>query len=573
MKKTLRILTAMVLTVFMVMSVSMTAFAADTYSIIMKRAPKDRAAHTYEAYQVFKGDISDGKMINITWGEGVNGADLLDALKDDEYADHAAFAGCNSAADVAAVLAQDAEPDNDAAKNFAAIVNDYLVAAKKKTGTIEKGGTDNSTAVISGLGSGYYFVKDGADPTLDGEENSNYTRYILKVVEDVHVTAKAEIPTLDKKIVDGNTEKNANSVNIGDTVNFRITTAVPAKANEYKDHYQFIINDKLCEGLTFDPTSLKVYIGTAATAAEASNYEVLTGNDAAPYTFRVVLKNAKTHAGKAVKVEYGAVLNEKAKLTDEGNENTANLTYSNDPNYTYDGDKPEGGDPTGVTPEVQTLTYTTGLRLLKVDGETNDALKGAKFTISGNGVSAVMVNGEIFKEDENGTYYMLKGGSFTTEEPESATDERYDDTSKKYSKINVVEKNTKNENINKSAYTGNNGLITFVGLGAGTYTITEDIAPEGYNKIAQFTVTISAEFDDAGVCTWTVKKGSETLSSSEDGDPLLNLYDLTVENNQGIVLPGTGGMGTTIFYVVGGLLIVCAGALLITKIRMGQKDK
>ena len=572
MKKTLRILTAMVLTVFMVMSVSMTAFAADTYSIIMKRAPKDRAAHTYEAYQVFKGDISDGKMINITWGEGVNGADLLDALKDDEYADHAAFAGCNSAADVAAVLAQDAEPDNDVAKNFAAIVNDYLVAAKKKTGTIAKGGTDNSTAVISGLGSGYYFVKDEAD-SLAGEENSNYTRYILKVVENVSVTAKAEIPTLDKKIVDGNTEKNANSVSIGDTVNFRITTAVPAKANEYKDHYQFIINDKLCEGLTFDPTSVKVYIGTSTTVAEASNYEVLTGNDAAPYTFRVVLKNAKTHAGKAVKVEYGAVLNEKAKITDDGNENTANLTYSNDPNYTYDGDKPEGGDPTGVTPEVQTLTYTTGLRLLKVDGETGDELKGAKFTISGNGVSAVMVNGEIFKEDENGTYYMLKGGSFTTEEPESATDERYDDTSKKYSKINVVEKNTKNENINKSAYTGNNGLITFVGLGEGTYTITEDIAPEGYNKIAPFTVTISAEFDDAGVCTWTVKKGSETLSSSEDGDPLLNLYDLTVENNQGIVLPGTGGMGTTIFYVVGGLLIVCAGALLITKIRMGQKDK
>lgn len=103
MKRTLRILTAMVLTVFMVMSVSITAFAEEeTYTVTMKRASGDKTAHIYEAYQVFKGDLSgDGVLSNVEWGSGVNSTALLAALKADTFAYKTDFADCATAKDVA----------------------------------------------------------------------------------------------------------------------------------------------------------------------------------------------------------------------------------------------------------------------------------------------------------------------------------------------------------------------------------------------------------------------------------------------------------------------------------------
>ena len=303
-----------------------------------------------------------------------------------------------------------------------------------------------------------------------------------------------------------------------------------------------------------------------------------------PTNIKIVLNdfiNAAGNTGDEIVITYQAVLNEKADITSAGNPNTANLTYSNDPNHEYKGgnepsDDPDDGDVTGKTPDVTTKTFTTGIKLTKVDGEDkNKKLEGAKFKIEGDGVSAVLINNEIYKvNNTDGTYYMLKDGKFTDTEPTTETEKNYDSITTKYSKIvNVTQSTATTESpVNNIAYTDENGIITFVGLGAGDYTITELDAPEGYNKLKNsIEISISANVDQTTqTCAWTVVKDGDNEHPLTATD---NLFGFTVENNEGITLPGTGGMGTTIFYVVGGLLIICAVALLVTKVRMAHKEK
>ncbi len=567
----------MVLTVFMVMSVSMTAFAVDdpTYTITMKRAGGDTTAHTYEAYQVFTGKLSgegSNTVLNdIGWGSGVNGAGLLAALKSDAtYGER--FDGCADAADVAKVLDKEAY-DSALAKFFAAAVGKNL--STTNAGTAELSGNTESVDII-GLAAGYYFIKD-ADGTQTDKVNGNYTRFILKVVKNETVTAKADFPRLDKKILEDNTEKSANTASIGDVITFKLKSNVPDRTGFNK--YYFIVNDTLCKGLTFVPNSINVTVA----GNEYNNFtQKVNKNDAeSPTNIKIVLNDFIHAAGKKgddIVITYQAVLNEKADITSAGNPNTANLTYSNDPNHKYKGENEpsnntDDGDVTGKTPDVTTKTFTTGIKLTKVDGEDNRIkLDGAKFRIDGEGgLSAVLINNEIYKEDNTyGTYYMLKDGKFTKTEPTPETKEMYDSTTK-YSKIVKVTESTATAEspVNNIAYTNEDGIITFVGLGEGEYTITELEAPEGYNKLKDsIKIRIDATVDlNAQTCAWTVTKDETTLEVDD------NLYGFKVENNKGITLPGTGGMGTTIFYVVGGLLILCAGALLVTKVRMAHKEK
>ena len=580
MKKTLRLFTAVIFTVFMVMSMSITAFAVDEFSITVNRANPDKAEHTYEAYQIFsvtKISGNDKAVSGVEWGDGVNGTTLLDALQTDTTVVDTTestqmktlFAGKTTAAGVAMVV--DANKEKPAfVKCFAKLVNANLATAAA-TGNMAAS-ADSVKLDVTHKGKGYYFVKD-KDKSQDDTAGA-YTSYILKVLGQETIDAKEEVPTLDKKIVDGNNEVSENTASIGDTVKFRIKTAVPNTSAYNK--YFLIIKDSLCKGLTFVSDSVKVYANNAAQALIADKYTVKTTGIGTGETFNIVLKDAKTYSGQSIVVEYEAFLNKNADITMNGNPNTASLTYSNNPNHEYKGeDEPStttgDDDVMGKTPDVQTKTFTTGLKLVKVDGEDHDKkLQGAKFTISGDGVKAVVINSEIYKLDNtNGTYYKLKTGGFTETKATDATRDKYENENEKYTLITTVEKTTAANGVNKSVYTGADGIISFVGLTAGEYTITEEDAPEGYNKIAPFTVTITAGYDTTGAFTgWTVKKGTTELTADTD-----HLYKFEVENNQGIVLPGTGGMGTTIFYVVGGLMILCAGALLITKVRMGKKDK
>ena len=159
---------------------------------------------------------------------------------------------------------------------------------------------------------------------------------------------------------------------------------------------------------------------------------------------------------------------------------------------------------------------------------------------------------------------MLKNGTYTDTAPIDETASSYDSTTTKYKKVTAVTKDTVNTKVNATGYVDENGVLTFEGLGAGSYTITELVAPNGYNLLKEsikVNITAEAALDK---CTWIVTAGSNIVTA--DG----NLYAFQVENNAGAALPSTGGIGTTVFYVLGGLLVVCAGVLLITKRRMNK---
>ena len=580
MKKRMRTLFAFMLTCIMVLCMNMVVLADDPITITVKKAANDKAPHTYEVYQVFSGTLTtetvSGQQVTtlteIQWGSGVNGAALLTALKGDSNA----FTDCESAADVAKAIQTLGEPY---AEKFASIVSTCL-----KTGTTAHQdiviAADATSGTLSNVAAGYYFICDKADSLQDntGEpiENAAYTKFILKVVKSVEVDAKTSVPTLDKKIVQpkatgtGTEEVQANTASIGDDVNFRITTAVPNTAGY--DKYFFVIKDKLSPGLTFKADSLKVYQGADSTLlTKDTDYSVKTSNNNT--IFEVVLKGAKDRSGKAIVVEYSATLNENADRTVAGNPNTADLIFSNNPNVTSNGDPlepdyPGPNDVTGKTPEVKTITYTTGIKLIKIDRDTRKTLTGAKFKINGEKVNTVLTTAEEYTKDAAGTFYKLKDGTYTEEAPTAGTEGQYASTTDLYKREKTTTKATSTGTHECEATVDANGYLTFEGLGAGTYTITEVEAPTGYTPVAAFNVAITAtpSLTEPG---WKV---DGTAAAATTTNPtIIKTYE--VENVLKVDLPETGGMGTTVFYIIGGILVVLAGALLFAKLRMKKKDE
>ena len=563
--KTVKRALALVLALTLLLAMSATVFAADdTYTITIS-GDNVVAGHTYKANQIFKGDLAekDSKTIlsNIEWGSGVNGDALLTALKADATLGND-FKDCRTAAQVADVLATYGS-DAEKTQQFAKLAGANLNATVAGTSTWNESGKNYS---ISSLAPGYYLVKDKDDSALSSDA---YTRYILQVVHNVTVNAKTDVPTVDKNIKEGDTSVKANDASIGDVINYEVKSAVPDMTGYTK--YFFILNDTMSKGLTFN-NDVAVTIG--GTTLDADKYTVAYNTDTVSgiTTIEIVIKDFINYTkGDAILVTYSATLNQDASLDPvAGNPNKVQLTYSNNPNV--DGkadpqnpDKPGEGAPTGKTPESETKTYVTGIKLTKVDGaDHNKMLTGAKFKIEGNGVKVVLVNKEVYEETSDGAYYMLKNGTYTETAPIGETASNYDSTTTKYKKVTAVTKDTVNTKVNATGYVDEKGVLTFEGLGEGTYTITEIIAPEGYNLLkAPITVEIKANatFEK---CEWTVTADNEAVTA--DGA----LYAFLVENKSGAELPSTGGIGTTVFYVLGGLLVVCAGVLLITKRRMNK---
>lgn len=528
-----------VLAFTMAFAMGLTASAAD-YTITINK-PAGDIDRTYEAYQIFQGNLDGNTLSDIEWGTGIDGAAFLTELKK-----NASFTSCTDAKTVAEKLAAFTN-DSDEAVAFAKLAGKFLTTA-----------TATSSSGKITVPAGYYLLKDVTTVTDDA-----LSLNILKVVKDVTVNPKADHPTVDKKIgTDISTGVAANEATIGDKVPFVIASKVPQMQGYTK--YFFVLNDSMTAGLTYNK-DVAIKIGTTTLAADA--YDV-TYDDTAN-TMKIVIKDFiqyKSEAGKDIVVTYSATLNEKADLTQAGNKNTVKLTYSNNPNVDYKGDnEPDTTDPVGVTPEHVTVTYSTKLQLTKVDGaDHNVKLEGVEFQITGTSIKTAVSKGEYFKQDAAGTYYQLKDGTFTETDPTAETESKYVSTSVKYAKVTDTTEQTKMQKVTASGTTDANGLITFEGLGAGTYYITELKTLGGYNLLtAPITVTITATPSETG-CSWTVS----TNAAFED-----DMVKLTVENNKGSVLPITGGIGTTIFYVIGGLLVCGAVVMAITKKKLSVEDK
>lgn len=439
-----------------------------------------------------------------------------------------------------------------------------------------------------------------------------------EIVSDTLGDATAENPNEIGDDVD--------NVSIGDTVNFQIKATIPANANLY-NYFYFVINDTLDPGLTLDPASIKVYkesVGEENELDLTTDYLLKTGDDIAPKSFQVGLVDAKSLAGKEIIVTYSAVLNENATIGEVPNKNTSTVTFSNDPNHDYNGNNDNPGFPdeedinaTGVTPESVTETYTTGIELQKVD-EDGNVLKGAEFTITGDSTEIVLVSTETFKEKDDGEYYGLNNGTYTKEAPVTedymkeapagatagyvvdaaatgddvvtidgtkyrpyvaetdsektvyilvkANADQYDN--KRYEKtVEYTQMNTKgNSPVEAKAEVGADGVVRFVGLGAGEYTITETKTPAGYNTISPITVNIGfTAAPEEGAVHWSTTSEDATYNATT------GVFEMTIENKKGQELPETGGMGTTMLYLVGAILVIGAGVLLVTRRKMSSK--
>ena len=539
-----------VLAFTMAFAMGLTASAAD-YTITITK-PEGDIDRTYEAYQIFQGNLSGNTLSDIEWGTGINGAAFLDELKK-----NAPFTSCTDAKTVAEKLAT-FENNSDGAVAFAKLAGKFLTTA---TGSATA--TSSATGKITVPAAGYYLLKDVTDVTTPHDALS---LNILKVVQDVEVNPKADHPSVDKKIgTDISTGAAANTATIGDKVPFVIKSNVPKMQGYTK--YFFVLNDSMTAGLTYNK-DVAIKIGATTLAADA--YDVVYDDTA--NTMKIVIKNFiqyKSEAGKDIVVTYSATLNEKADLTQAGNKNTVKLTYSNNPNVDYKGDnEPDSTDPVGETPEHVTVTYSTKLQLTKVNGaDPNEKLEGVEFQITGTSIKTAVSKGEYFKQDAAGTYYQLKDGTFTETAPTTETESKYVSNSVKYAKVTDSTEQTKMQKVTASGTTDANGLITFEGLGAGTYYITELKTLGGYNLLtAPITVEIKATPGTTS-CTWTAKVNGENATFEDD------MVKLTVENNKGSVLPITGGIGTTIFYVIGGLLVCGAVVMAITKKKLSVEDK
>lgn len=396
-------------------------------------------------------------------------------------------------------------------KEFAYTVSGYLTTPAASANTQDTSGN----YVISGLEPGYYLVKDKGPIT--GQDS--YTKFILQVVGDKTVAVKKQVPESFKKVKDKNDTtgtttdwQDSADWDIGDKVPFQLTGTVASDYKEYKAAYQLVFHDTLSAGLTFDKNSVKVYTNDSTDPISADQYTV-TYPATDGHTFDVTINDVKALDGTVTKirVEYEATLNEHAVIGSAGNPNIMYMDFSNNPNSTQGGEK-------GTTPEDKVIVFTYKAIVNKRDS-SNHPLTGAEFTLS---------------KKVNGIYEPV---------------------------IKVLE-------------TENDGTtFTFTGLDDGEYRLEETRTPEGYNTMDKIDFRIEATHDET-----SAKPQLKTLTGNKlsgevlfTTNPAEGTLETDVINYKGSELPETGGMGTTVLYAAGTLMILAAAAFLVMKKKAESK--
>lgn len=530
MKKVIKKLLAALLAVAMVCAMAVPAFADNTENI--------RDHHSFEAFQIFKGDvtgndINDFKISNVQWGKNITQhEDFLKELKQAPIIGEL-FSDATTPQEAVAVISQWSTSDDDSIA-FARFVCNYLYSGDVDRGTSIS--TSGDVVEIPEDGAGYYLVVDTTDFST-GDSYHACNSFLLKVSKgkfNLPIKPKAEKPTVEKEVHDNDISSAGNNDGWGSSADhainekfqFRLIAKLPKssdRAYDYYDKYSVIFHDTLSEGITYDgPYSVVIESNDITyTITDPSKYTINTDKLDSQNYFEVEIPDVKTcvagldlNKGATITVTYTAHLNEKASVnTADGgtsNINKVYLTYSNNP---------QDESSIGKTPEstpvyVYTYQLSNTKRQNTVDGP---ALAGAGFKL----YSDAECNNEVGLYQEGEFYYPIK-----------------DATGKK-----AVE-----------MISGENGQFNVKGLDAGTYYLKETITPAGYDTCGVTPVTIKAD---------------------HSGNDHVNLEgsNLTIVNKKagGITLPSTGGIGTTIFYVVGGGLMVAAIVLLVTKKRMENK--
>ncbi len=400
-----------------------------------------------------------------------------------------------------------------------------LVLTPAATG-VEATGTP-ATAVITVADKGYYFVNTslGAVCSIDTADNVTINEKNTTTTEDKTVQEDSLIGS--GTAGDGtNGYGDKNDADVGDTVYFKTTVTIG------KGQKNVVFHDVMQTGkLAFNADSV-VVTGASTTSGETTTnyYTIKTGSNAASGdTFTVEFDNDWTTSlseNTTVTITYSAVVTEGAIVGDQaglamdaGNDNKSRVTFGDSQSTEWD----------------WTRTYTWSFDILKYAGElaSPTKLEGAEF--------------ELSKGETKLAFKVVKEGSQT----EAAE---------------YLFSKTGGDGTTTTLVTPKSGLITLKGLDADTYTLTETKAPTGYNKLNEpITVVVDSNTDVA------VAEGADphtaTMTLKQDGT---TTQKVNVLNNSGTELPSTGGIGITIFYVVGGVLVLAAIILLVTKKRMSD---
>lgn len=478
-------------------------------------------AHEFAVYQVFTGELSgEGesmKLSNLKWGSGVTAYD-------------------GGAVTEGAVVAEAVSNAMTADGVTASDVLGKLTLATTPTATKTSSG---SSVTIDGLATGYYVVKDVTN--LDGKDDAN-SAWIVQVAGSTKVSIKTDTPTIDKQVWDEAEDAETTGENWGESADhainesfqFRLVATIPSGdgIKEF-DTYKLVFTDTMSAGVTFEDIASVTVGGTPITSGYTASAVVdqtwtLTIDDV-----KSLVPTGKTWGTDEIEVvvTYNAHLNADCiKFSDSlengdttsVNNNMVYLEYSNNPDNTGTG-ATDGANDLGKTKEdyVWVYTYTVD-NTKRANTQDGALLAGAKFQLL-SGTTAIK-----FIDNGDGTY--------------------------------TVADQTATTGVTDTLVSNASGKFDIIGLDAGTYTLTETAPPEGYNTCEDQTVKIGATHAEQEDGTVDMALSADTTISN------------TIINKEGSTLPSTGGIGTTLFYVVGGTLVAGAGVTLIAKKRMKKED-
>lgn len=536
MKKLVSRFMAVLMAMTMILSMSMTAFAAE--------APKGTltvnntvAGKTLDLYQIFTATKN-----------GDNVAYTLNSAYEGFFKNNTRIPGSESLTGgalsekayeyVKTQVGTDGKSGTGFAKEILGWIleNATTVATTHTTAT-----TTAASTVISGLEYGYYVVYPlGATDTsaAPGEQDYTSVASLVSVTGDTSINMKSNYPTVVKKVND----KNADDVNIGDTVTYTLTSKVPDMTGYTS--YVFNFKDTLSAGLTFkEITSVTVGSGENVqnvTAGTGDNTYTLTQDE---QNITIIMNNFlasnANKAGQEIKVTYTATLNKDAVTGFDPNTNKATVEYSNKPGTDDKGES----EPSKV--DVHTFNFTIFKYYLK--GETQTGLAKAEFELykANAAGDAADTDAKINIVDEGAGVYR------------QATPEEVAATNPKFESAKIV--------------SDDDGKVLVKGLKAGIYYLRETKAPDGYNKlISDIKVEIKPVYDETTGKLTSYSVDYTYNGTTTTGTAITNKTDspeVAVENKTGAQLPSTGSKGALMVTLAG---IVLFGVLTASKV-FGKK--
>ena len=539
MKKVIKKLLAALLAVAMVCAMAIPAFANNSWETEEDLNTK----HEYAAFQIFTGDvkgdnIDDFKISNAKWGESITKPDEFLAQLTADPTIGGEFKTNFTPQEAVAVISKWGDSDDNSIA-FARCVCNYVYSNGDPKPVIQ----GLHTGGIKVPKPGYYLIVD-TSPFDEDDFYHAYNSFLLKVTKAEYVfniNYKVVKPTVEKKVYDndnndissaGNNDGWGSSADhaINEKFQFRLIAKLPKssdRAYDYYHEYAVLFNDTLSKGITYDTLDSVVINSNDHTydiTGDSSKYEVDESHLKNDNSFVVSIPDVKTcvedpefnlNNGATITVTYTAHLNETAYVntasSDTKNNNSVYLQYSNNPINTS----------VGQTPESKVCVYTYQLNNTKYhdDDTPGHELAGAGFRLYSGKDCTEEQEIKLKKNTTDGTYSPYFGTD--------AGDEMISD---------------------------NKGQFNVKGLDAGTYYLRETKTPDDYSACPDKEIVISATHTEYNVAL-----------SGDLNNKIINI------KAGGITLPSTGGIGTTLFYVVGGGLMVAAIVLLVTKKRMENK--